>query len=81
MSTQVRLWGGTAMEERTGAIPGRLLGLGAAAGYLHTTERTIRRLIARGVLHPVQIPTLRRVLIDRQDLDQLIEAGKPEAAR
>jgi excisionase family DNA binding protein len=70
-----------AIEERTGAIQGRLLGLDAAASYLDTTERTIRRLIARGVLQPVQIPTLRRLLIDRRDLDRLIEAGKPGADR
>jgi hypothetical protein len=60
------------------APSGRLLGLAAAADYIDATEQTIRRLIARGVLHPVQIPTLRRVLIDRQDLDRLIDAGKAE---
>jgi excisionase family DNA binding protein len=63
------------------APSGRLLELAAAANYIDTTEQTIRRLIARGVLQPVQIPTLRRVLIDRDDLDRLIEAGKPEAIR
>jgi hypothetical protein len=63
------------------APSGRLLELAAAANYIDTTEQTIRRLIARGVLQPVQIPTLRRDLIDRDDLDRLIEAGKPEAIR
>ncbi|MGH8072260.1 MAG: helix-turn-helix domain-containing protein [Candidatus Entotheonellia bacterium] len=63
-------------EEHTVALPGRLLSLGAAAIYLHTTERTVRRLIARGILHPVQIPTLRRVLIDRADIDRLIDDAK-----
>jgi excisionase family DNA binding protein len=63
------------------ALSGRLLGLAAAADYIDATEQTIRRLIARGVMHPVQIPTLRRVLIDRQDLDRLIEAGKVGADR
>jgi excisionase family DNA binding protein len=67
------------IEEHTGATHGRLLSLNAAATYLDTTQRTVRRLIARGVLQPVQIPTLRRVLIDRQDLDRLIDAGKTEA--
>ena len=57
-------------------ISGRLLGLEAAAAYLDTTERSVRRLIERGVLQPVAIPMLRRVLIDRQDLDHLIDAGK-----
>jgi excisionase family DNA binding protein len=51
----------------------RLLGLEAAAAYLDTTPRTIQRLIARGVLAKVSIPTLKRVLIAREDLDQLIE--------
>jgi excisionase family DNA binding protein len=55
---------------------GRLLGFDAAAGYLNVNGQTIRRLIARGVLQPVRIPTLRRVLFDRQDLDSLIDAGK-----
>jgi excisionase family DNA binding protein len=54
----------------------RLLGFDAAASYLNVKGQTIRRLIARGVLQPVRIPTLRRVLFDRQDLDSLIEAGK-----
>ena len=54
----------------------RLLGFDAAANYLNVNGQTIRRLIARGVLQPVRIPTLRRVLFDRQDLDSLIAAGK-----
>jgi excisionase family DNA binding protein len=54
----------------------RLLGLDAAASYLNINLQTVRRLMERGVLQPVRIPTLRRVLFDRQDLDTLIEAGK-----
>jgi excisionase family DNA binding protein len=54
----------------------RVLGVEAAAAYLDTSPRTIQRLIARGVLIPVTIPTLKRVLIAREDLDRLIEAGK-----
>jgi excisionase family DNA binding protein len=57
----------------------RVLGLEAAAAYLDTTPRTIQRLIARGVLTPVNIPTLRRVLITREDLDQLVDSGKVKA--
>jgi hypothetical protein len=34
------------------------------------------RLLAKGVIRSVQIPNLRRVLIDRHDLDSLVEAGK-----
>jgi excisionase family DNA binding protein len=56
----------------------RLLGFDAAASYLNVTGQTIRRLMARGVLQPVHIPTLRRVLFDRQDLDSLIESGKEQ---
>jgi excisionase family DNA binding protein len=55
---------------------GRLLGFDATASYLNVNGQTIRRLIARGVLQPVRIPTLRRVLFDRQDLDSLIDSGK-----
>jgi excisionase family DNA binding protein len=54
----------------------RVLGLDAAAAYLDTSPRTIQRLIARGVSTPVTIPTLKRVLIAREDLDRLVEAGK-----
>ena len=57
----------------------RLLGLDAAAGYLSVDEMTIRRLIARGCLSPVRIEGVRRVLIDRGDLDRLIAAAKVSA--
>ena len=57
----------------------RLLGLDAAAGYLSLDAMTVRRLIARGSLSPVRIKGVRRVLIDRQDLDRLIAAGKADA--
>jgi hypothetical protein len=60
-------------------IEGRLLGLESAATYLDTTTKTISRLITRGVLTPVRIPTLRRVFFDREDLDRLINAGKVPA--
>jgi hypothetical protein len=54
----------------------RVLGVEAAAAYLDTSPRTIHRLIARGVLRPISIPTLKRVLFDRLDLDRLVEDGK-----
>jgi hypothetical protein len=53
-------------------IDQRVLGLEAAAAYLDTTPRTIQRLISRGVLTKVNIPTLKRVLIAREDLNQSI---------
>jgi excisionase family DNA binding protein len=59
----------------------RLLGLAAAASYLDVTPRTIQRLIGRGVLEPVRLPGVRRTLVDRQDLDQLIETGKAGTER
>lgn len=54
----------------------RLLGLEKAAAYIDATPRTVQRLIKHGLLRPVKLGGLRRVLIDRADLDQLIEAGK-----
>jgi excisionase family DNA binding protein len=68
------------MPENTLAVPetqeNRLLGLEKAAAYIDTTPRTVQRLIRRGLLRPVKLAGLRRVLIDRTDLDQLIRAGK-----
>jgi excisionase family DNA binding protein len=54
----------------------RLFGLDAAATYIDTTPRTIQRLIARGLLKPVRIAGMRRVFIDRQDLDRLVDTAK-----
>jgi hypothetical protein len=52
------------------------MGKEAAARYIDATPRTIERLIAKGVLTRVHIPTLRRVLVSLEDLDRLIDAGK-----
>ncbi len=54
----------------------RLLSFNSSAEYCGVTQQTIRRLMARGVLTPVRLPEVRRILFDRQDLDRLIEAGK-----
>jgi excisionase family DNA binding protein len=59
-----------------GTQESRLLGLEKAATYIDATPRTVQRMIKKGLLHPVKLAGLRRVLIDRADLDQLIEAGK-----
>ena len=68
------------MPEETLAVPdaqeSRLLGLERAAAYIDTTPRTVQRLIKSGFLRPVKLGGLRRVLIDRADLDQLIQAAK-----
>jgi excisionase family DNA binding protein len=57
----------------------RLLGYTEAANYLATTPRTVQRLIARGVLRSVRIPGVRRVFVDKRDLDTMIDSGKGEA--
>ena len=54
----------------------RLMSFDASAKYCGLTGQSLRRLMSRGILRPVRIPTLRRVLFDKQDLDELIEAGK-----
>jgi excisionase family DNA binding protein len=54
----------------------RLLGSAEAANYLGVAPPTLLRLIARGVINPVQIPGVRRTLIDWRDLDALVEAAK-----
>jgi excisionase family DNA binding protein len=64
------------VAETQEVVAARLLGFDAAASYLNLNLQTVRRLIERGILQPVRIPTLRRVLFDRKDLDNLIEAGK-----
>jgi hypothetical protein len=65
------------IADATGAVLGRrLMGIEAAARYIDATPRTIERLIARGVLTRVHIPTLRRVLVALEDLDRLIDAAK-----
>jgi excisionase family DNA binding protein len=64
------------LGERQEVMAERLIGFNAAATYLNLNLQTVRRLIERGILQPVRIPTLRRVLFDRCDLDRLIESGK-----
>jgi excisionase family DNA binding protein len=57
----------------------RLLNFQDAAAYMGVRSQTIRRLIERGALTPVKLPLVRRVLFDRRDLDNIIEAGKGRA--
>jgi len=63
----------------------RLLDIRSAALYLGVSTRTIEQWIADEILRPVQMPgmgrtlKLRRVLMDRQDLDVLIERQKQAA--
>jgi hypothetical protein len=70
----------------------RLLGLAQAAAYVSLSPWTIRGYLAAGILKRVDLPSARRgrtqrrtrrVLLDRADLDQLVEHSKdgPEAVR
>ena len=59
----------------------RLLDLPAAALYLALSPWTLRELVGNGTLRRVRVPLpnggeLRRVLLDREDLDQLIARWK-----
>ena len=60
----------------------RLVSLSEAAHYLAVTPRTVQNLVTKGVLHPVRIPGLRRTLIERDELDELVKCGveSPEKA-
>lgn len=63
----------------------RLLDVESAAAYLSLKPGTIRGLVHGGVLRRVRIPLtdhgeLRRVLLDRADLDRLVEAWKETGA-
>ncbi len=62
----------------------RLLDLRSAAAYLSVSYWTVRDFILNGTIPSVKLPcprardgrTIRRVLIDRNDLDRLIEDWK-----
>ncbi len=61
--------------------PARLLSLEGAAAYLSVSTWTIRDLISSGTISRVRIPLpshgeLRRVLLDREDLDRLVGIWK-----
>jgi excisionase family DNA binding protein len=55
----------------------RLLGLKEAAAELGMSVWTLRDLVGSGSLRAVQPPGVRRVLIDRKDIERAIEAWKP----
>lgn len=54
--------------------------LPAAAEYLATTEKALRRLVARGAV-PYRNPTGGRVIFDRDELDRWIAAGRGVSVR
>ena len=68
-------------------ISPRLLDLRAAATYTSLSYWTLRELVNKGMLPRVRVPLpgggeVRRLLVDRADLDRLLEAWKdtPEGA-
>ncbi len=68
------------------AVPVRLFDVAGAARYASLSPWTIRDLIDTGKLPRVRLPLpsggeLRRVLVDRDDLDGLIETWKDGAGR
>jgi hypothetical protein len=67
---------GPACKKRLGRTSGRLLDLKAAELYSGISAWTLRDLIASGDLPAVRPPRLRRVWIDRADLDRAIADWK-----
>jgi excisionase family DNA binding protein len=59
----------------------RLLTVQAAASVLGLPYSTTRDLILRGTIQRVSIPGLRRLLVDRKDLDRAIDSWKETAER
>jgi excisionase family DNA binding protein len=54
----------------------RLLKVPEAADYVGLTVRGLYRMFATGRLKPVRFPGVRRTLVDRDDLDALVEATR-----
>jgi len=57
-------------------LPARGLPLTVAAVYSGVPVRRLWAYIATGVLQPIRPPGCRRVLVDRLDLDRLLESWK-----
>ncbi len=78
--------GGALARATVVPITPRLLDLSAAAAYLAVSTWTVRDLEATGTVARVRIPMpndgeLRKLLFDRTDLDELIEAWKDRPCR
>lgn len=56
--------------------PARLLSIRQAAAELGVSQWTLRDLIASGTIRAVQPPGVRRIFLDRKDLDRAIESWK-----
>ncbi len=68
-------------RKRGSRTSGRLLDLKAAEEYSGISAWTLRDLIASGQLPAVRPPRLRRVWIDRADLDRAIADWKERGER
>jgi hypothetical protein len=71
----------TVVYKAVGHVAPRLLDLKGAAAYLGVSPWTIRDLEANGTLRRVNVPLgmgkdLRKLLFDREDLDQLVDLWK-----
>ena len=76
---------GTLASLTVAPVVPRLLDLHTTARYLTVSEWTVRDLEAAGTLSRVRIPLpndgeLRKVLFDRVQLDQLVEAWKEKGS-
>lgn len=76
-----------AVDTQSHAPAPRLLNLKEAARYLGLSYWTVREAVVAGQVPRVDLPsltrpgeTLRRVLVDRQDLDKWIERWKTRVA-
>jgi excisionase family DNA binding protein len=58
------------------SVPPRLLGVRAAGEYLGVSRFTIRNMLRDTRLRAVVVPGVNRVLVDRVELDLLIEGWK-----
>jgi excisionase family DNA binding protein len=58
------------------ALPPRLLGPKSAGAYLGVSAWTARQLVERREIRLVKLPGIVRWLVDRADLDALIEKAK-----
>jgi excisionase family DNA binding protein len=71
----------TERRRKDGRTSGRLLDLKGAEVYSGISAWTLRDLIASGELRAVRPPRLRRVWIDRADLDRAIADWKERGER
>ena len=60
--------------DKPSPLDSRLMGVNAAAIYMGKTPKAVRHIVAKRLVPAVRIG--RRVMIDRRDLDKLIEKSK-----